>query len=194
MTHKWKIIIQNSLNKRCYNNTGYHSPLITILSITVWNFAWVLRVINSLPGLTLRGFYTLGVCFAIWLTPLFFEEHILMLWLSVPVSWIIIFQGGYKAIPLQMVRVLFWWVGVFHVREVDRCCLWFLLTCRVLTCFTPPYFVWPCLPWPSSMSGHFHHQVHYLLASTGSNIAPSVLCMCSSKVYSHFTCLWWTLQ
>ena len=38
--------------------------------------------------------------------PPFLEEHVLILWLLVLVSWrIVIFQGGYKAIPLQMARV-----------------------------------------------------------------------------------------
>ena len=32
-----------NLNKRCYNNTVYHSPLlVTILSIAVQSFVWVI--------------------------------------------------------------------------------------------------------------------------------------------------------
>ena len=81
------------------NNTVYCSS----------KFAWVLRVLNSIPSLTPRGLYTLGVFLVIWLTPLFFEEHVLMLWLSILVSWLIsilvIFIGGYEATPLQVARV-----------------------------------------------------------------------------------------
>ena len=73
---------------------------------------------------------------------------------------------------------LHWWVGVFCVREVDRCCLLFLLTWGLLTHFTPLCFVWPCLLWPSSVSGHICHWVHYLPASVGSHITPSTLHMC----------------
>ena len=55
----------------------------------------------TLRGFTLRRF--------IWLTPFFFEEHVLMLWLSILVSCLIsilvIFDGGYEATPLQVVRV-----------------------------------------------------------------------------------------
>ena len=72
----------------------------------------------------------------------------------------------------------FWWVGVFHIREVDRHChsSWHG---GYLTISPPPYFVWPCLPWPSSVSGHICHGVHYLPASTGIDIIPSALCTCS---------------
>ena len=49
----------------------------------------------------------------------------------------------------------------------------------VLSHFTPPCFVWPCLPWPSSMSGHIHHGVHYLAASMGIDIVLSTLNSCS---------------
>ena len=85
---------------------------------------------------------------------------------------------------------LYWWVGVFSIREVDRCCLLFLLTWGVLTHFTPPCFVWPCLPWPSFVSGHIHHQVQYHPASMGTNIAPSTLCMCPfwGPQLHHITC------
>ena len=42
-----------------------------------------------------------------------------------------------------------------------------------------PFYVWPCLPWPSSMSSHFHHGIHYLPASMVIDVIPSTLCMCS---------------
>ena len=73
---------------------------------------------------------------------------------------------------------LFWWVGVFNVREVDRCChsSWHR---GYLPISLPPCIVWPCLPWPNSMSGHICHGVHYLLASMGIVIIPFTLHTCS---------------
>ena len=46
---------------------------------------------------------------------------------------------------------LFWWVGVFHIREADWChhSSWH----RGTYPFHSPLFVWPCQPWPSSVSG-----------------------------------------
>ena len=73
---------------------------------------------------------------------------------------------------------LFWWVGAFHIREVDKCC--HSLTWGLLTHFTPLlFYVWSCLPWPSSVSGCIHHGVHYPPASMGIDIIPSALCTCS---------------
>ena len=93
-----------ALNKKCFINTVYHSPLITILSIAVNSFCVGLRLFNSVTQVTLRGFTLREI---IWLTPpFFFEEYILMLWLSILVSWLIsilfIFNGGYAATPLQV--------------------------------------------------------------------------------------------
>ena len=73
---------------------------------------------------------------------------------------------------------LFWWVGAFGIREVDRCChsSWHggYLPISLL-----PIYVWPCLPWPSSVIGHIPHRVHYLPASMGIDVIPSTLRMCS---------------
>ena len=55
----------------------------------------------------------------------------------------------------------------------------FLLTWGLLTHFTPPFYVWPFLPWPSSMIGCIPHGVSYLPASMGIDIVPSALCTCS---------------
>ena len=67
--------------------------------------------------------------------------------------------------------------SILHQR--GRQVLSFLLTWGVLTHFTPPLFFWPCLLWPSSMSGHIHCGVHYPLASMGIDVIPSNLCTCS---------------
>ena len=40
------------------------------------------------------------------------------------------------------------------------------------------FFVWSCLPWPSSVSGHIHCGVQYLPASMGINVVPTTLCTC----------------
>ena len=72
---------------------------------------------------------------------------------------------------------LFWWVGVFCIREVDRHChsSWHG---GYLPISLPP-FVWPCQLWPSLVSGHIQCGVHYLPASMGIDVIPSALCMCS---------------
>ena len=51
-------------------------------------------------------------------------------------------------------------------------------------------FVWPCLPWPSSVSGSIPLPVHYLPASMGYRYHPSALCMCSFQGLqpNHFVC------
>ena len=49
----------------------------------------------------------------------------------------------------------------------------------VLTCFTPPYFVWPCLLCPRSVSGCIHCGVHYPPVSMGIDTIPSTLHRCS---------------
>ena len=98
-----------SLNKRCFNNTVYCSPLITILSIAVWSFCVGLRVFNSVTQVTLRGFTLRGFVWPSGLPPCFSKEHILMLWLSILVSWLVsilvIFDGGHEATPVQPVMV-----------------------------------------------------------------------------------------
>ena len=68
----------------------------------------------------------------------------------------------------------------------------FTLTWGLFTCFTPPYyvFVWPCLLWPSSVSGSIPLLVHYLPASMGYRCHPSALCTCSfwGLQPNHLTC------
>ena len=73
---------------------------------------------------------------------------------------------------------LFWWVGAFCIRKVDTCChsSWHGGTYPF---DSPLCFVWPCLLWPSSMSGFIHCGVHYPPASMGIDITPSALCTCS---------------
>ena len=85
---------------------------------------------------------------------------------------------GIKPPLYRWQRSLFWWVGIFCIREVDRHChsSWHG---GYLPISLPPCSVWPCLPWPSSLSGHIYHGVHYLPASTDIDIIPSTLCMCS---------------
>ena len=85
---------------------------------------------------------------------------------------------GMKATPLQVARVPLL-VGGSIPHQRGRQALSFLLTWGLLTHFTPPCFVWPCLPWPSSMSDHLCCWVHYLPVSMGTDIIPSALCMCS---------------
>ena len=66
----------------------------------------------------------------------------------------------------------------------------FFLTQGLLTHFTPPHFIWPCLPWSSSVIGHIPLVVHYLPASMGIDVIPSALCMCSFRSLqpNHITC------
>ena len=66
----------------------------------------------------------------------------------------------------------------------------FTLTWGLLTHFTAPHFVWPCLLCPSSMSGCIPLWVHYPPVSMGIDIIPSALHMCSfqSLQPNHFTC------
>ena len=74
-----------SLNKRCYNNTVHHSPLlVTILSTAVWSFVGVIfwGLFNPVAWVTPQG---LSSC-----SPFFFDEHIHMLWLLIMVSWLIL--------------------------------------------------------------------------------------------------------
>ena len=122
---------------------------------------------------TLRGFLQL---------PLFLEEHILVLWLSILVSSLFstlsFLMQGMKPPLYRWKGSLFWWVGAFHIREVDRCChsSWHGGTYPF---HSPLCYVWPCLPWPSSVSGCIHHGVHYLPASMGIDVTPFTLCTCS---------------
>ena len=62
----------------------------------------------------------------------------------------------------------------------------------VICPFHFPYyvFVWPCLPWPSSVSGSISLLVHYLPASMGYRHHPSALCTCSfhGLQSNHFNC------
>ena len=58
---------------------------------------------------------------------------------------------------------------VFRVKVVDL--LSSILTWGCLPISLPPP-CWPCLPWPSSVSGSFPPLVHYLPASTGIDIIP----------------------
>ena len=53
-----------------------------------------------------------------------------------------------------------------------------------------PYFVWPCLPWPSSVIGCIPLWVHYPPMSMGIDIIPSTLHTCSfwSLQPNNFTC------
>ena len=117
-----------------------------------------------------------------------------MLWLSVLVSWrifiFVIFQGGYKAIPLQMVRVPLLVARSIPCQRGGQVSYLIPLDMEVLTHFTPPCFDWPCLLWPSSMSGHIHCWVHYLPASMGIIIAPSAISTCSfwGLQPHHITC------
>ena len=90
----------------------------------------------------------------------------------------VISDGGYKATPLQVVRVPLS-VGRSILHQRGRQMLSFLLTWGLLTHFTPLFYVWPCLLWPSSMSGCIHYGAHYLPASMGIDIIPSALHTCS---------------
>ena len=78
--------------------------------------------------------------------------------------------------------------SILHQR--GRQTLLFFLTWGSLTHFTPPFFVWPCLPWPSSVIGHIPLGVHYLPASMGIDVIPSTLHMHSfwGLQPHHITC------
>ena len=67
-------------------------------------------------------------------------------------------EEGIKPSLYRWQGSLFWWVGVFHVREVDRCSLWFLLTCGVL-----PISLLPTVT-------QFHEWSHSLLGSLSASI------------------------
>ena len=110
-----------------------------------------------------------------------------MLWLSIldcSFSIFVISHGGYDATPLQAVRVPLL-VGRSILHHGGRQILWGLLTH-----FTPPISIWPCLPRPSSVIGHIPLGVHYLPASTGIDVIPSALCTCSIQGLQphHITC------
>ena len=83
-----------------------------------------------------------------------------------------------KPSPYRQWGSLFWWVGAFCIREVDRCCH-FSWHRGYLPVSLPLFYVWLCLPWPSSMSGCIHRGVHYPPASMGIDVVPSALCTCS---------------
>ena len=132
-----------------------------------------LRLLTPVTQVALRGFIKL---------PPFLEEHVFMLWLLVLVSPVSGFSSssveGMKPPLNRQQGSLFWWVGVFCIRKVDRHChsSWHG---GYLPISLPPCFVWPCLLWPSSMSGCICCWVHYLPASTGIDIVPSTLHTCS---------------
>ena len=107
-----------------------------------------------------------------------------MLWLSI----LVCFSWGYDATLLRQWGSLFKWVGAFCIREVDDFVL--LSDMGVNFPFHCPHFLWPCLKWPSSMIGCIPVGVHYPPASTGIDIIPAALCMCSfqSLQPSHITC------
>ena len=105
-------------------------------------FCGGLKVFNPVTWVTLRGF--------IWLTLLFFEEHVLVLWLSILVSWLIsifvVFNGGYEATHLQVARVPLL-VGGSIPCQRGRQVLSLVHLDMGGTCpFHSPHFVWPCLP------------------------------------------------
>ena len=83
---------------------------------------------------------------------------------------------------------LFMWVGAFCIRKAD----YFVLPSNmgVTYPFHSPHFVWSCLPWPNSVIGCIPLGVHYPPASTGIDVIPSALCMCSfwSLQPNHVTC------
>ena len=83
---------------------------------------------------------------------------------------------------------LFRWVWAFCIREAD----YFILhsDTGVTYLFHPPHFIWPCLLWPSSVSGHIPLWVHYPPASMGIDVIPYALHTCSfwSLQPNHFTC------
>ena len=97
------------------------------------------------------------------------------------------FSQGYDATPLQAVRILFRWVGAFHIREVDYLVL--LSDIGVTYPFHPPFCL--ALPTMTQFCDWSHSSwVHYPPASMGIDIIPSALCMCSFQGLqpSHITC------
>ena len=72
-------------------------------------------------------------------------------------------------------------VGTFHVKVAG-----------VTYPFHSPhyFFIWPCLPWPSSVSGSIPLTVHYPPALMGYRHHPSALWMCPFQGLqpNHFTC------
>ena len=69
---------------------------------------------------------------------------------------------------------LFRWVGAFCIRKADY--LVILSDMGVTYPFHSPHFIWPYLPWPSSMIGCIPLGVHYPPASMGIDLIPSALC------------------
>ena len=78
---------------------------------------------------------------------------------------------------------LFLWVGVFCIKGEDASSslspMW-----KGTYPFHSPHLVWPCQPWPSLVSGHIYLGIHYLPASMGIDVTPSMACTCS------FQCPW----
>ena len=107
-----------------------------------------------------------------------------MHWLSILVASL---QGMMPPVYMQW-RSLFRWVGTFHIREADYIVL--LSDMGVTYPFHSPQFVWPCLPWPSSMIGCIPLGVHNLIASMGIDVIASALHICSfwSLQPNHITC------
>ena len=126
--------VDKTLNKSCYNYTVYCSLLLlAVLSITVQSFEG-----GGIP--TLRGF--------LQLPPVFWRSTSLCP--AVDSGFLVIFiflisNGGYEATPLQVARVPLS-VGGGILCQRGRQVLSFLLIWGILTHFTPPCFVWPCLP------------------------------------------------
>ena len=81
--------------------------------------------------------------------PLFFEEHVLVLWLSVLVPWLvsifIIFDGGYEATPLQAARVPLLVGGSIPHKKGRQVLSLVPLDMGGTYPFHSPCFVWPSL-------------------------------------------------
>ena len=84
---------------------------------------------------------------------------------------------------------LFGWVGAFHIRKADYLIL--QSDTGVTYQFHSPHFVWPCLPWPSSVIGHIPLWVHYPPTSMGIDVIPATLHICSfwGLQPNYFTCV-----
>ena len=154
------------------NSTVYHS-------LEFWG-GGILRLFNPVAWVTLRGFLQLppvskGAC-----------PH------ALAANFGFLVNLCFSSFPMEGIKPplyrwqgsLFWSVGVFHIREVNRHChsSWHG---SYLPISLPPCSVWPCLLWPSSMSGCIHYGVHYLPESMGIEIIPSTLFMWSAAT-SHY--------
>ena len=131
---------------------------------------WFSELFKPVAQMPLRGF--------LQLLPCFLEKHALMLWLWILVSLLFSsssFPKEGKKLPLyRWWGSVFWWVKAFCIWEVDRCCHSFWHG-GYLPVSLPLCHVWPCLLWPSSMSGSIHCDIHYLPASVGIDVVPSTI-------------------